>query len=150
MVENQMCCGSRISAFVWVLKYLILHKWYVFLECRKFGLLWRGVTHDLSKFLPSEFMGLVRWRVGGRWPLVATLRHFHRNDHHWQHWVFINENCESQPRLPEMPLVCVKEMIADWRVAALLQGNDVHRWYRLFREHIWLSVKVREFVEENL
>ena len=35
--------------------YIIRHKWFVFLECYKEGIIWRGITHDLSKFLPSEF-----------------------------------------------------------------------------------------------
>ena len=36
-------------------KYTVAHKWYVFLECVKMGIFWRGVFHDLSKFTPSEF-----------------------------------------------------------------------------------------------
>lgn len=38
------------------LKYIILHKWYVMNECFRVGLYWRGFVHDLSKFLPSEFI----------------------------------------------------------------------------------------------
>ena len=30
--------------------------WYVFVECAKRGILWRGLIHDWSKILPSEFV----------------------------------------------------------------------------------------------
>ncbi len=35
--------------------YVLRHKWYVFLECRKLGITWQGLTHDLSKLLPREW-----------------------------------------------------------------------------------------------
>ena len=35
--------------------YVIKHKWFVFLECWKAGIIWQGIVHDLSKLLPSEF-----------------------------------------------------------------------------------------------
>lgn len=38
------------------LKYLLCHKWYVMIECFREGLIWQGLMHDLSKFLPSEFI----------------------------------------------------------------------------------------------
>lgn len=41
------------------LKYLIRHRWYVFLECCKLGIPWRGIVHNLSKFLPSEWFPYV-------------------------------------------------------------------------------------------
>lgn len=36
--------------------YVFRHKWFVFVECFKFGLLWQGLIHDWSKFLPDEFI----------------------------------------------------------------------------------------------
>jgi len=32
------------------LNYLIRHKWYVFVECCRYGVPWRGISHDMSKF----------------------------------------------------------------------------------------------------
>ncbi len=37
------------------LRYIIIHKWFVMLACFRFGLYWRGIIHDWSKFLPSEW-----------------------------------------------------------------------------------------------
>lgn len=31
------------------------HKWLVMKHCFRLGLYWRGLTHDLSKYMPSEF-----------------------------------------------------------------------------------------------
>jgi len=86
------------------LSYVIRHRWYVFVECLKMGLVWRGLVHDLSKFLPSEWFPYVNyfngeWRCKGDVPPdykapqeikadfdLAWLKHQHRNPHHWQYW----------------------------------------------------------------
>jgi hypothetical protein len=44
-----------MGKFFKYLKYVIRHKWYVFLECCNLGIPFRGIFHDLSKFLPDEF-----------------------------------------------------------------------------------------------
>ena len=44
--------------------YLIKHKWYVFIECCKVGIWWRGILHDLSCFLPSAFILSVKYWIG--------------------------------------------------------------------------------------
>lgn len=53
------------------LKSLLLHKWFVFLECRKLGIWWLGIIHDWSKFLPSEFIPYARYFYGKRETMVA-------------------------------------------------------------------------------
>jgi hypothetical protein len=91
------------------LAYVVRHKWFVTIECWKDGLLWRGLRHDLSKFLPSEFFPYARFfyepdgskrtkrdKTGYYKPSdtgdpsfdKAWFLHQKRNDHHWQWWVF--------------------------------------------------------------
>ena len=48
------------------LRYVVLHKWFVFVACcdlavkyREPRLIWRGLIHDLSKFRPSEWFAYV-------------------------------------------------------------------------------------------
>ena len=40
--------------------YLIKHKWYVGKFCLEYGLYWKAIIHDWSKFLPSEFIPYAR------------------------------------------------------------------------------------------
>lgn len=80
------------------LRYLLRHKWFVFIECCKLGIPWRGIVHDLSKFLPSEWSPYM-WYYYGPWQPgkqpsaliakyeMAWLRHQHRNLHHWEMWI---------------------------------------------------------------
>ena len=49
----------------WIyLQYVLRHKWYVFQECLKYGLIWEGIVHDLSKFRPSEWFPYVEFLYG--------------------------------------------------------------------------------------
>ena len=57
---------------------------------------WRGLTHDLSKFSPTEFFESVKYYNGSRSPIElckeknsyskAWLHHKGRNDHHYEYW----------------------------------------------------------------
>ena len=71
------------------LKYVVIHKWYVMLQCFRFGIYWRGITHDISKFYPSEWFSYVNRFYGNNKDefSLAWLRHQNRNDHHWQWWI---------------------------------------------------------------
>jgi hypothetical protein len=94
------------------LKYVLRHKWFVFLYCLQYGLVWRGIKHDWTKFLPSEWLPYVEYFHGkkektGRivsdanglhdemLPPEHVREHFDRawnhhqkrNRHHWQDWL---------------------------------------------------------------
>lgn len=53
-----------MSCKIKYLGYLLRHKWYVGIECFKRGLYWRGIKHDWSKFLPSEFVPYANYFYG--------------------------------------------------------------------------------------
>jgi hypothetical protein len=36
--------------------YIARHKWFVFVECARRGLIWRGIVHDWHKLLPEEWV----------------------------------------------------------------------------------------------
>ena len=141
--------------------YLIKHKWYVFIECCKMGIWYRGLFHDLSCFLPSsEFLLSAKYYVGewqGRqyrrealndpkFDLIR-LRHHRRNGHHWQHWVLILDSGKMRP--VEMPEEFVKEMWCDWVVAGRLQGNDFLRWLANNLSEMVLHPKTRTWLEKS-
>ena len=148
------------------LKVVLKHKWFVFIECRKLGIPWLGIIHDLSKFLPSEFIPYARYFYGP-YPKddklkpvsvvdefnLAWLHHQHRNKHHWQRWIVTMDSARgSDKRLPlPMPDRYRKEMLADWRGAGRAYGNpDTTKWYLENRGQIqvhektslWLDIEV--------
>ena len=134
--------------------YLIKHKWYVFIECYKMGIWYRGLLHDLSCFLPSEFLLSAKYFQGQSGQAykkeaysdaafdLVRLRHHRRNPHHWQHWVLILDSGKMRP--VEMPKEFVKEMWCDWIVAGRLQGNDVEEWLEEHFSWMILHSKTRK------
>lgn len=102
---------------IWV---VLKHKWFVLIAGRRLKVpLWRLLVHDLSKFSPAEFGPYARHFYGkpgfGDPALFdqAWVHHKLCNQHHWEHWCSRLADGEAFP----MPLVCVREMIADWLAA---------------------------------
>ena len=73
------------------------HKKLVMEHCFKVGLYYQGITHDLSKFSPVEFLAGARYFQGNRSPNEAEraakgyssawLHHKGRNKHHLEYWI---------------------------------------------------------------
>ena len=93
--------------------------------CFKCGLYWQGLTHDLSKYSPTEFINGVKYFTGTYSPHVAErktkgysdawLHHKGHNKHHAEYWQDIQPNGTTEPI--DMPLLYLAEMVCD-RVAA--------------------------------
>ena len=47
-------------------KTICIHKWYVFIECYKQGIIWQGIIHDMSKFSSSEFIASAKYFNGDK------------------------------------------------------------------------------------
>lgn len=98
-------------------KTIMLHKKYVFQECCKYGLVWQGIMHDMSKLSPVEFR-LAKYYAGTYSPIDnerkakgyshSWLHHFHKNPHHWEYWWDVTYNM-----MTPMPERYVKEMLCD-------------------------------------
>ncbi|MCK5612491.1 hypothetical protein KAR91_62035 [Candidatus Pacearchaeota archaeon] len=155
------------------LNYVIRHRWYVFLECRKLGIIRLGLVHDWSKFRPSEFIPYARHFYGkgkagiseGRDKTgyykptdtgdpdfdFAWLLHQKRNRHHWQSWIL--PTSRKGTKLLPVPKKYVMEMLADWIGASKAQGHggDISRWWFENRDKVqidphaytWLDMAVR-------
>ena len=52
-------------------KTITRHRWLVRKGCFKIGLYWQGLTHDLSKYSPTEFLPGARYYQGNRSPNVV-------------------------------------------------------------------------------
>lgn len=141
------------------LKYVIRHRWFVFLECCKLGVPWRGLVHDLSKFLPSEFFPYAEFFYGKRGSDQRTpehidtafdlswLMHQKRNPHHWQYWMRFGD--DGTTRVFEMPEVYIREMVADWKGAgkAITGKDDAKGWYLKNKDKMQLDPQTRLQVE---
>lgn len=156
------------------LRYVLRHKWFVFLECVKMAydmrapmLIWRGVMHDISKFLPSEFFPYSnhfygegksiksgRDETGYYKPTdtgdakfdFAWLLHQKRNSHHWQWWVLPKDN--GGMKVMKMGVIDILEMVCDWKGAGRAQGTpDTLAWYRKNKDKMMLDDSVRLVVE---
>ena len=139
-----------MNKYIKYLKYVLKHKWYVMLECFKNKLFIKGITHDISKFLPSEFIPYARYFYGypntNDIPFevendfdVAWLKHIHRNKHHWQHWI-LHEDCGNTKFL-FIPYNYTVEMYCDWIGAgiAITGTNNIKEWFEENKNNIRLS-----------
>lgn len=151
------------------LLYVLRHKWYVFLECCKFGIPWRGIVHDLSKFSRAEWFPYVNHFYGPKakpWrdktgyykptntgdPIfdLAWLHHANSNDHHWQWWTQVEDDQQSVKVYP-MSDGARKEMLADWRGAGKAQGKpDIVAWYKANKGRMVLHPETRKWIEAAL
>jgi len=133
------------------LSYIVRHKWFVFIACCRFGIPFRGITHDLSKLLPSEWLPYCRYFYcdanSAKDFDMAWLRHQHRNPHHWQYWVLRMDNGSTvaQP----MPRKYVFEMLCDWIGAgrAITGKYEVKEWWQKNRDKMVLHPETRKMVQ---
>jgi hypothetical protein len=116
---------NYVQKFFGHLKTVTKHRRMVRKLCFKCGLYWQGLTHDLSKYSPTEFWNGVKFYTGTKSPHLgerekygyskAWLHHKGRNKHHAEYWQDIQSNGKTEPIL--MPLEYFAEMLCD-RVAA--------------------------------
>lgn len=144
------------------LRYVVCHKWFVFVECAKRGLIWRGLVHDLSKFSPSEWGPYVEYFYGDSAPDdrrsnhtrddrfdFAWLHHLHHNRHHWQWW--IRNGDDGTTRVFEMTPTYRREMLCDWIGAGKAQGKpDTAGWYHANKHKMKMHPSTRAWVESEL
>ena len=79
------------------LKTITHHRHLVMRGCFRMGLIWQGLTHDLSKYSPTEFFK-------------------GRNRHHFEYWTDLSPVTRTYEPV-DMPVRYLCEMVAD-RIAA--------------------------------
>lgn len=142
-------------------KYIVEHKWNVGIECIKTGQFIHAITHDLSKFRPSEFIPYAKFFFGTN----RSKRHsytnfdnadfqkgwgFHqkRNKHHWHYWVSITQKDKILP-IP-MPHKYVRQMIADWKGVSRKFGDTATKYYRKNKDKMILHVDTKFRINYHL
>lgn len=101
------------------------HRKWVRHYCFMAGIPWRGLTHDLSKYNPIEFIESARYWVGTSSPIneakrlqgisYAWMHHKGRNTHHYEYWM---DNFDDGGIARLMPKKDFVEMVCDYLGAA--------------------------------
>lgn len=114
--------SNAIKHFMTITK----HRHQVIKNCKRCGILFQGLRHDLSKYSPTEFLSGAKFYQGNKSPndaerrvngySVAWMHHKGRNRHHFEYWTdYYPPTGVISP--VEMPTKYVVEMFCD-RVAA--------------------------------
>lgn len=149
------------------LKYILRHKFYVFVGCRKIGVpIYLAIIHDWTKFLPCEWFPYanhffnsdgtrrkVRDASGAYDPNSQTNNfkmawlHHQKLKHHWQSWISIGNKGSISPM--EWKEIYIREMIADWIGAGMaISGvKDPTGWYEKNADSLILHEKTRTTLE---
>ena len=110
------------------------HRFLVMKLCFRLGLYWQGLTHDLSKYSPTEFRIGAKYYAGTRSPnavereecgySTAWMHHKGRNRHHYEYWSDLDPVTRQYLPVP-MPRRYLAEMFCD-RIAACMvyHGRD--------------------------
>ena len=113
-------------------------------------------AHDASKNEPDEYDAYDQYFYGNNrsYQVVqnfnrAWLLHIHRNPHHWQHWVLINDDPKEGVVALDMPYNYILEMICDWWAFSWQKGDltEIFGWYDEHKDYINLSPKTQRTVE---
>ena len=134
------------------------HKFYVFKNCVKAGIIWQGLTHDLSKYSPTEFFESVQYFDGEISPIDvckrvkgysnAWLHHKGRNKHHYEYW---QDNFDKGGTPLKMPYKYALEMVCDY-LGAGQAYYGVKRLNKTFYkdEYAWWKIKKSNPLAMNL
>lgn len=128
------------------------HRWAVRKGCFAVGLYWQGLTHDLSKYSPTEFLRGIQYYQGTRSPnsrereiigySMAWMHHKGRNKHHFEYWTDLNIQTRCYAPV-QMPRKYLTEMCMD-RIAAckIYHGKEYQDGDAL--EYLQRSLEIRD------
>ncbi|MDO4419399.1 MAG: DUF5662 family protein [Ruminococcus sp.] len=111
------------------------HRHQVIKHCKKAGILWQGLRHDLSKYSPAEFLTGAKHYLGTRSPNEAEreeygyskawLHHKGRNRHHFEYWTDYNKATRRVEPV-KMPYNYLAEMFCDRVAASKIYNKDTY------------------------
>jgi len=159
-----------MKIYINYLKYILEHKKNVFIECWKDKQYIHAFTHDLSKFLPTEFIPYAEWFYGYHGVKLekdynkeqlnngmsnlsrnylecknnfnkAWEHHYKNNKHHWNYWI------DNNGVALDIPLKYINQMICDWKAMSKKFGDTPQSFYKNNRNKMNLSTKTRCNVE---
>lgn len=138
---------------------VIAHKKLVMEYCFKMGLYYQGITHDLSKFSPTELYIGAKYYQGDRSPNNAEreekgyssswLHHKGRNKHHFEYWIDYSPKRDKIFNGIEMPVKYVLEMFADRIAACRTYQKEEYTQSSAWEYHAKIDKKVAETIHPN-
>lgn len=138
------------------------HRWLVRQGCFRVGLYWQGLTHDLSKYSPTEFWVGAKYFQGDKSPngaerndkgfSEAWMHHKGRNKHHYEYWTDMSPVTRNYDAVP-MPRKYLVEMVMDRRAACMVYQGDKYsdgsalEYFMKSRERVLMHPKTRMELE---
>lgn len=131
------------------------HRWKVFLLCCRVGIPIQGILHDMSKYLPVEFIETARYFGEGKFSPIrqrkevvgysmAWIHHKNHNKHHYEYWY----DYAAKVPAPVMPFKYFLELICDSFAAGMTyQGKDWNKEYQL---GYWNKVKGKAIIHPDM
>lgn len=148
-------------------KTITKHKAIVMEGCFRVGLYKQGLLHDLSKYMPSEFLIGALFYQGNRSPnnaerelagySSAWLHHKGRNKHHYEYWIdYSASDIKGGMKPAPMPTKYIVEMFMDRRAACIIyhgkdyRDTDPLEYYNKGKGNALLHEKTRYGLEKLL
>ncbi len=139
-----------------LLKRILIHKYWVAYYCFQLGLYWQGITHDLSKFSPTEIRGALKYWNDFKSSLnyekelngysKTFLHHRGRNPHHYEYWI---HSLDEGGVPAEMPRKYALELVCDYLAACRTYGGNPREeivWWRQFGDKIKMHEKTKFYI----
>lgn len=142
-------------------KTITYHKLLVMDACFKVGLIYQGLTHDLSKYSADEFLAGAKYYQGNRSPNNAEreakgasnawMHHQGRNKHHYEYWIDYAIDAPKGVRKPvKMPRRYLVEMVCDRIAASKVYNKEKYddsfplKYFMKGYDHIFMHIKTKE------
>jgi hypothetical protein len=151
-----------IKNFFKHLKTVITHRHYVMKNCFYCGLYLQGLTHDLSKFSPTEFWESVKYYNGKISPIdvckkengvsYAWQHHKGRNKHHCEYWT---DRYDEGTVAVKMPYKYALELVCDYIGAGIAYSGGIKnfsmegefKWWLNKRKTLYIHEETKKFVD---
>ena len=140
-------------------KTITYHRFLVMCGCFRVGLYWQGLTHDLSKYSPTEFWNGAKYYQGYRSPNAAEredkgaseawMHHKGRNRHHYEYWTDMSPVTKRYEPVP-IPRKYLVEMVMDRRAACMVYEGEKYTpgsalsYFERSRERLYMHEQTRQ------
>ena len=153
-MDNKKEYKMSIRNFFGHLNTVNKHRFKVFCLCCRVGIPVQGLLHDLSKYMPVEFLEGVKYYQGTYSPIMnckrkvgyslAWIHHINCNKHHYEYWY----DYGAPNPTPLIPFKYFLEMVCDSLSAGITyEGKN---WTKEYQLSYWNRTKDRAKMDERM